>query len=131
MSFSNFLEDKVLRHVFGGASYTPPATVHLALFTGAPGEAGGGTELSTSGTGYGRQTCAFTVSGTAPTTASNTNAVEWSPATTDWGTVTHVGVMDAATSGNLLAYAPLTASRSILTGDIFRIQAANLSVTLD
>jgi hypothetical protein len=131
MSFTNFLEDRVLRHVFGAAAYTAPSPLYLALYTAAPNEAGGGTEVSTSGTAYARQTSAFTVSGTAPTTAGNTSAVEWPAATGAWGTVTHVAVVDALTGGNVLAYATLTSSRTVASGDIFRIPASNFTITLD
>ena len=128
MSFSNFLETEILDHVFGAAAYTAPGTMYLALYTSAPGEAGGGTEVSASGTAYARQSVAFTVSGN---TASNTSAVEYPTATDDFGTVTHVGVMDALTSGNLMAYATLTSSKTIATGDVFRVPAGDLDITLD
>lgn len=124
-SFSDYLENKVLDHVFGGSAYTAPATLYLALYTVAPTDAGGGTEVS--GGSYARQTCAFTVSGNL---ASNTTAVEWPVATGTWGTVVAVGVFDAATSGNLLAYGNLTSSKSIASGDVFRIPAGDLDITL-
>jgi len=126
MSFSNFLETEVLDHVFGGNAYTAPGTLYTVLYTSAPSDTGGGTELS--GSGYARQATAFTVSGD---TASNTSAEEWATATGSWGTITHVGVFDAATSGNLLAYGALTASKTIATGDVFRIPAGDLDITLD
>jgi hypothetical protein len=128
MSFSNFLETEILDHVFGAAAYTAPGTMYLALYTSAPGEAGGGTEVSASGTAYARQSVAFTVSGN---TASNTGAVEYPTATDDFGTVTHVGVMDALTSGNLMAYAALASSKTIATGDVFRVPVGDLDITLD
>ena len=128
MSFTNFLETEILDHVFAGSAYTAPATLYLALYTAAPGETGGGTEVSTSGTAYARQTVAFTTTGN---TTSNTAAVEYPTATASFGTVTHVGVFDAATSGNLMAYAALSASKTIDTGDVFRVPAADLDITLD
>ena len=105
MSFSNYLETEILDHGFGGAAYTAPATLYLALHTANPDEDGSGTEVSTSGTAYARETVAFTTSGN---TTSNTDAVEYSTATANFCTVTHVGVWDASTAGNLLAYAALT-----------------------
>lgn len=128
MSFSNFLETEILDHVFGAAAYTAPGTMHLALFTSNPAEDASGTEVTTSGTAYARQTVAFTVSGN---TASNTGAVEYPTATAAFGTVSHVGVMDASTSGNLMAYAALTSSKTISTGDVFRVPAGDLDITLD
>ena len=126
MSFTNFLETEILDHVFGGSAYTAPATHYLALYTATPGETGGGTELS--GSAYARQTVAFT---TAGNTTSNNAAVEFPTATASWGTVTHVGVFDAVTGGNLMAYAPLTTAKTIDSGDVFRIPNADLDITLD
>ena len=126
MSFTNFLETEVLDHVFGGNAYTAPGTLYTGLYTASPSDTGGGTELS--GDGYARQATAFTVTGN---TASNTSAEEWATATGSWGTITHVGVFDASTGGNLMAYGTLTASKTIATGDVFRIPAGDLDITLD
>lgn len=126
MSFSNYLETELLDHVFTNSAYTAPSTLHLALFTGAPGEAGGGTEVS--GSGYARQTAAFTVSGN---TATNSGSIEFPTATGSYGTVSHVGVFDASSSGNLLCYAALSASKAIESGDVFRVPAGDLDITLD
>ena len=79
MSFSDYLEDKLLNHVFAGASYTAPTTIYVGLHTTANTDAAAGTELS--GNGYARQTVAFTVSGTNPTEADNDSAIEFPVAT--------------------------------------------------
>lgn len=126
MSFSNYLETKVLDHVFGGTAYTAPATLYIGLYTAAPSDTGGGTEVS--GTGYARQSAGFTTSGA---TTSNTSAVEFPTAGSNWGTITYVGVFDASTSGNLLAYGALTTSKLVESGDVFRIPAGDLDITLD
>ena len=127
MSFTNFLETEILDHVFAGAAYTAPTTKYLALFTAiADGEAGSVTELS--GSAYARQTVAFTTSGN---TTSNNAAVEFPTATGNGGTVTHVGVYDASSSGNLMAYATLSASKTIETGDGFRVPSGDLDITLN
>lgn len=126
--FSDYLEDKVLEHVFGGNAYTAPSTLYVALYTSAPSDTGGGTEVS--GGGYVRKTATFNVSGTNPTTASNAGAIEYPTATANYGTVTSVGIFDALSGGNLLAYANLTASKVVSTGDVFRFNAGDLDVTL-
>ena len=126
MSFTNFLETEILDHVFAGAAYTAPSTLYLGLFTAAPGEAGGGTELS--GSAYVRKAIAFTTSGD---TTSNNAAVEFPTATGSWGTVTHIGVFDALTSGNLMVYATLTASKTVASGDVFRVPSGDLDITLN
>jgi hypothetical protein len=124
-AFSDYLENKVMLHVFGGSAYSAPSTLYLALYTVAPTDTGGGTEVS--GTAYARQTVAFTVT---TDTASNTSAVEFPTAGSSWGTIVAVGVFDQLTSGNLLAYGNLTASKTIASGDVFRVPAGDLDITL-
>jgi hypothetical protein len=126
VSFSNYLENKVLDHVFGGVAYTAPATLYVGLFTSSPGETGSGTEVS--GGSYARQTIAFTVTGSQ---ASNTAAVEFPTATASWGTVTFAAIYDALSGGNLLAYGALTTSKTIDNGDVFRIPAGDFDINLD
>lgn len=126
--FSDYLEDKVLDHVFGGNAFTAPSTLYVALYTVAPSDTGGGTEVS--GGAYARQTATFTVSGTNPTTASNTAAIEYPTATANYGTVVAVGVLDASSGGNLLAYSTLDSSKVVSSGDVFRFNAGDLDITL-
>ena len=126
MSFSNTYETLVLQYTFTNASVTRPTAWYLGLFTSAPGEAGGGTEVS--GGSYVREAVTCSVTGD---TATNTAAIEWPVATADWGTITHVAVFDASTGGNQIAYAALTASKVISTGDVIRIPAGDLDITLD
>jgi hypothetical protein len=126
MSFSNYLETKVLDHVFGGSAYTAPSTLYLALHTSNPAEDNSGTEVS--GGSYVRKEVTFTTSGAQ---TSNDSAVEFPTATANYGTVSHVGVYDASTGGNLLAYAALTSSKVIETGDVFRVPTGDLDINLD
>ena len=126
--FSDYLEDKVLEHVFRGNALTAPSSLHVALFTSEQSDTGGGTEVS--GGSYARQTATFNVSGTNPTTATNAAAVEYPTATADYGTVVAVGIFDASSSGNLLAYANLTASKTVSSGDVFRFDAGDIDITL-
>jgi hypothetical protein len=126
-SFTDYLEDKILKHVFTNVSYTSPTTVYVGLFTAAPTDAGGGTELS--GSGYARKSAAFTVSGTG-TLATNSAAIEFDAATGSWGTIVAIAVFDALTTGNMLAWADLTTSKAIATGDILRIPTGDLDITL-
>jgi hypothetical protein len=126
MSFSNTFETTVLTWVFTTGSATRPTAWHIALYTAAPSDSGGGTEVS--GGGYGRKAVTFVVSGN---TASNNAAIEWDVATANYGTVSHVGVFDASSGGNLIAYAALTTSKTISTGDVFRLPSGDLDITLD
>jgi hypothetical protein len=126
MSFSNTYETNVLTWTFTTSSVTRPTAWYLGLFTTAPGEAGGGTEVS--GGSYAREAVTFSVSGD---TATNTAALEFAVATADWGTITHVAVFDASSGGNQIAYAALTTSKTIATGDVLRVPAGDLDITLD
>jgi hypothetical protein len=126
MSFTNYLETELLDHVFAGNAYSSPAAVYVGLFTAAPGEAGGGTEVS--GGSYARQAGSFTVSGNTATTSA---AIEWPTATASWGTISHIAIFDASTAGNMLAYASLSASKTIASGDVFRIPTGDIDITLD
>jgi len=128
MSFSNTFETHVLNYVFTTTSVTRPTAWYLALFTSNPAEDASGTEVTTSGTAYARQSATFTVSGN---TASNSAAIEFPTATASFGTVSHVGVFDASSGGNLIAYSALDTSKAISTGDVFRVPSGDLDITLD
>lgn len=123
---SNHLENALLNAVLRSTSYSSPATVYVGLYTTNPDEGNTGTEISTGS--YARKDVAFN----APVdgVCTNSGAVEFAQATASWGTVSHVGLLDAITSGNLLFYTDLTTSKTIETGDIFKIAAGSLSVTL-
>jgi len=125
MSFTDTFETRVLTWVFTASSATRPTAWFVALYTAAPNDTGGGTEVS--GGGYVRKAATFTVSGD---TASNSGAIEYPTATGNYGTVSHVGIFDASSGGNLIAYAALTVSKTISTGDVLRIPAGDLDVTL-
>jgi hypothetical protein len=126
MSLTNTFETTVLTWLLTTSSATRPTAWYVALFTDDPGESGAGTEIS--GGSYARTAVTFTVSGD---TASNSGAVEFPAASGSWGTITHIGVMDAATSGNMIVHAALTASKTIASGDVFRIPAGDLDITLN
>lgn len=124
---TNYLEDAILNHVLRNTSYTSPTTVYLALFTSAPGEIGGGTEVS--GGNYSRQPVSFTAPSGGVT--SNDSNVNFPVATADWGTITHFAIFDAETSGNMLLYDALTQSKVVQVGDQLIFKAGDLSITLD
>jgi len=100
-SFTDYTENLVLNFLLTTNTATRPTAWYVGLFTAAPSDTGGGTEVS--GNGYARAAT---------------------------GTITHAGIFDALTTGNLLAWAPLTTSRTINNGDVLRIPAGDLDVTL-
>ena len=123
---SNYLENALINATLRNTSYTTPSTVYVALYTSDPTDADTGTEVS--GTSYARQSVTFGSPSNGVTT--NSAAVEFPQAGGSWGTVTHIGIRDASTSGNLLYHTALDASKAIATGDVFRIASGSLSVTL-
>jgi hypothetical protein len=123
---SNYLEDALINATLRNTTYTSPATVYVGLFTTDPTDAGTGTEVT--GGSYTRKAITFG----APSNGVSVNsvAVEFDQATANWGTVTHFGILDASTSGNLLYHGALTASKVIDDGDVFKFAISAVSVTL-
>ena len=129
-NLSDYLENKLLDHSVGKTAFTMP-TVYVALFTSATNDTTGGTEVSTSGTAYAREATAGADWNAASGGAtSNANAIEWATATASWGTVTHIALYDAVSGGNRLWHGALSASKAIDTGDIFRLPAGELDLSL-
>lgn len=131
-ALSDYLENALINHIFRNTDFSRPANIYVALFTAAPSDAGGGTEVS--GGSYARvavQTGASSAWDAASGGATaNTGVITFATATANWGTVTHIGLFDASTSGNLLLHGALTASKTVNSGDIFRINAGDLDITL-
>ena len=123
---SNYLENALINVTLRATAYTAPTTVYLALYTTDPTDADTGTECS--GTSYARQSITFGAPSNGASTSSS--AVEFPQAGSAWGTITHIGIRDALTAGNLLYHTPLDASKTIASGDVFRVASASLSVTL-
>lgn len=128
-SMSDYLENKLIDHLFRGTAFTAPATLYFGLLTAAPSDSGGGTEVT--GGSYARvgvaaslanfagtQSAGSTVasSGTGGQT-SNNGAITFPAPTANWGVVTHFAIYDAPTAGNLIAWAALTAPKTINNGD--------------
>ena len=124
--FSNFLENALINATLRATTYTSPATVYVSLYTTDPTESDSGTEVS--GGSYART--AVTMGAPSNGVSTNSADVTFPTATASWGTVTHIGIHDALTSGNLLFHTPLDTSKTIDSGDIFKITTGNLSVTL-
>jgi len=139
---SDYLENKLVDHLFRTGTFAKPAGVFVALFTAAPTDAGGGTEVA--GGGYARVNLApldtnwkATQGGVSGASSgaggltSNAVAVLFPAPSAPWGTVTHFGLFDAATGGNLLIWDVLTAARTILGGDpapSFAVDALTITV---
>ena len=113
MSMSNYLENKILEHTLKNTAYTSPTNVYISLHTADVTDAGNGAEVS--GGSYAR----------------NSAAVNFAAATASWGTVTHFGVWDASTSGNLLYHGALTASKTVASGDTLSFAIGDIDISID
>ena len=140
MADSDYLEAKLLDGTLGGTNFSQPATVYMRLYTAAPSDSGGGTEVST-GVWTNYSPAAITnnstnwpaASGTSPTIKSNGVAISFGTATVSGGppVVTHCALWDASTGGNMLKWAALTSSKTINNGDPVSFPIGDVDVTHD
>jgi hypothetical protein len=129
MSKSDYAENKINELLVGKTAFTLP-TAYVALYTAAPSDSGGGTEVS--GGSYARKsTVGADWNTSSGGSISNANAITFVTAAGSWGTVTHFGVFDASTTGNLLFWAALTASKTVGSGDTASFAAGALVHTED
>ncbi len=111
-------ENNVINARFRNQTVAQAVTLYFALFTAAPTDTGGGTEVS--GGSYARVGKTATTAGFgAPSggSAANIEEIDFGTATANWGTVTHFGVYDASTAGNLMGWGVLATSKVINTTD--------------
>jgi hypothetical protein len=124
-AMSDYLENEILDHILGTGAYTMPATVYVGLSTGSFNDDNSGTELT--GNNYAREAITFAAASSG--SADNSAAVEFNAATGSWGTVSHFGLFDALSGGNLLIHGALTASKVISSGDILKISIGDMDIT--
>jgi hypothetical protein len=127
-ALSDYSEKLLLDWLMTTGSATRPTSWYVALFTAAPSDSGGGTEVS--GGGYTRQSATFNAASTPGGATSNSNTVSWTAAGANYGTVTHIGIFDASSGGNLLWHGGLAASKTVNDGDTLQFVAGNIALTL-
>jgi hypothetical protein len=131
-SKSNYLENELLDHVLGGADWPRPATVYMALFTVAPTDAGGGTEVT--GGSYVRKDItnnSTNFPAAAGGAKSNGVAITFAKATANWGTVLAWALFDVVTSGNMLYWGDVSPSKLIEINDTAEFAVGDLDITED
>ena len=140
-AMSDFLENKIIDQLFRGQAAPTTTTLHVGLLTTAPSDSGGGTEAS--GGSYARVAVTSSLTNWAGTQSagsttassgtggqtSNNAAITFPTPTAGWGTVTHFGIYDAASGGNLLFWGALTIAKTINQADTVTFPAASLSIT--
>lgn len=134
---SDYLENKLLNHIFannGGATYSAPATnaIYVSLHTGSPADDDSGANEITLGS-YTRSNASNTLTWTVTgNSATNDQAIVFPQATANYdGAVTHIGIYDASTAGNLLFHGALTVSKTVTTGDTMQVNAGALTITME
>lgn len=132
-SKTDYLEAKVLDHVIGGVTYTPPANLFFGLSTGTITDAGGGI-MEPSGGGYARvsvvnNTTNFPAASGTATTKANGTLISFPGVTAPWGNLTDFFVADALSAGNILYYGTLTTPKSPTAGDTVQFPAGSLTFT--
>jgi hypothetical protein len=127
-ALSDYAEKLLLDFLMTSGTATRPTAWYVALYTAAPSDSGGGTEVS--GNGYARQAVTFDAASTPGGTTSNTGAVTFTAAGGSWGSISHIGLHDALTSGNLLWHGAMTAAKTIADGDTLEFAIGNIDLTL-
>ena len=127
-ALSDYAEKLLLDFLMTTGTATRPTNWYVALYTAAPSDSGGGTEVS--GAGYARQSVAFDAAATPGGTTSNSDDVSFTATGGNYGTVTHLGIFDASSSGNLLWHGALTADKTVEDGDTITFTAGNIDLTM-
>ena len=131
MNASKYLEDSILNYFFRNQNVTRPAAQYLALYISDPTDDNTGSEIA--GGGYARKLIEFTAPATVngKTTITNNVEIRFPVATANWGNISHWGVLDALTGGNLLAHAPVSVPKLIENGDEAKFNAETLTIDVD
>lgn len=133
--FSNYAEDEVLDHVYGGGDYTRPATLYIALTTATPTDASTCSTITEPASGsYARVSVtnnATNFPASSGGAKANGTAITFTTATASWGTVTHVVICDASSGGNAIAWGALTANKTVDSGDTVSFAIGDLDLTLE
>lgn len=134
-SFSDYLENKLLDHVFGGGDYTRPTTLYMALLTSAPNDASTGSNISEANyTGYTRKAVtnnATNFPAASGGAKSNGTEIVFAECTGGSSTITHFAIVDADAGGNVIGWGALSTSKQITAGDTPKFAVGDLDITLD
>lgn len=123
---STYLKNALVNETLRNVNYVPVTPIYLALYTTNPTVDGTGTEISTGA--YARQT--ITVINPILGVTANAALITFPTSTANWGTVTHFGIKDALTGGNLLYFGALGTARTLVTGDTITVPIGNIDITL-
>ena len=131
MAMSDYLEENLMKHTYGGAAFTQPSSWYLALYNTDPTDNDAGAEI----TGGGYAATVFTPDITSSGTpvdwlVSNLADIVFPTATGDWTTINFVAIFDGSDTGtaNMLDYGAITTPRTVLTDGVFKVLAGELDI---
>ena len=127
-ALSDHAEALLLDWLMTNGTATRPTAWYVGLYTAAPSDSGGGTEVS--GNGYAREAVTFAAATSPGGTTSNTGAVSFTASGGNWGTITHIGIHDAVSGGNLLWHGAMTVSKIVNDGDTLEFSIGNIDLTI-
>lgn len=133
-NFSDYAENLVINHLFMNQTHTPDTQHYIALFTASTALESNLPTGEETGDAYARVIATFTTATAG--TSENGASIDFATATGDWGTITHVAIVDHATNVtwgtnvNVLMWGTLTASKTVGTGDQFKIPAGDLDISV-
>ena len=129
-SLSNFAEVKMLDYVLNGVTYSPPATLYLALCTADPGEAGTGGSMNEVANSHAYARKAITFGEAADRQIDSAAQVNFDQITGSLGTVSHWAIVSSATygEGDMLAYGEFAEGKQLVAGNTPRVPAGEVSI---
>ena len=127
-ALSDYAEKLLLDFLMGGAAAGAPSSRHVALYTAAPSDSGGGTEVS--GNGYARQAATWDAATSGAGVTANADAQSFTASGGNWGSITHVGIFDASSGGNLLWHGAIATARTVNDGDTITFAIGSIDLTL-
>ena len=127
-ALSDHAEALLLDWLMTNGTATRPTAWYVALYTAAPSDSGGGTEVS--GNGYAREAVTFAAATSPGGTTSNSGAVSFTASGGAWGSITHIGIHDAVSGGHLLWHGSMTASKNVADGDTLEFSIGNIDLTI-
>lgn len=123
---STYSKNLLLSGLLRAAATTLPSATYMALYTTAPTDAGGGTEVS--GGSYARVQINSLISAPTNGVTSNGSAITFPTPTGSWGTVEAFGILDASTGGNLLMWDTLASPEVVNSGNLVEFPIGDLDI---
>jgi hypothetical protein len=131
-SFSDYLENALLDHLFGTANYTPPANIYVALSTTDPTDIGTGITEPPVGANYARvATAPADWNSAANGVVDNASNIAFPEANSSWGNITHFGLFDANVAGNMVGHGALGAPVVVGANDTPYLAPGNVTASLE